>query len=177
MGQAPRECDLLSVLTTPTITRINDGKMAWTLYAGGVAADSRLEISARPVLQELMVRSFLLSTVKFRFASTISRLISISLPILGSHSTLVGTTWITLRSLLRWASTGFVSINQRTLSALAATPKISPPRHTSKHLLRFFFLLSALLHFVELRAEFDNLEGLWPAHTKELSATIWNTIT
>jgi Beta-glucan synthesis-associated protein SKN1/KRE6/Sbg1 len=41
------------------ITWINDGKKAWTIYAGGVAADPRVEISARPVPQEPMVRLYL----------------------------------------------------------------------------------------------------------------------
>jgi hypothetical protein len=41
------------------ITWIDDGKMAWTLYAGGVAADPRVEISARPVPQEPMVNACL----------------------------------------------------------------------------------------------------------------------
>lgn len=38
------------------ITWINDGQKAWTLYSGAVAADPRVEISARPVPQEPMVR-------------------------------------------------------------------------------------------------------------------------
>lgn len=36
------------------ITWINDGQKAWTLYSGAVAADPRVEISARPVPQEPM---------------------------------------------------------------------------------------------------------------------------
>ena len=156
----------------PTITWINDGKMAWTLYAGGVAANPHVEISAHPVLQEPMVHSFLLSTVKFRFASTISRLISISLPILGSHSTLVGTTWIILRSLLRWASTGFVSINQRMLSTLAATPKISH-YDIHSHICCISFSFSPQCCILLSWGWIWRL-GVWPAHTEESSATIWN---
>jgi beta-glucan synthesis-associated protein KRE6 len=37
------------------ITWINNGKPAWTLKAPGMAADTRVEISARPIPQEPMV--------------------------------------------------------------------------------------------------------------------------
>ncbi|KXN92138.1 Beta-glucan synthesis-associated protein KRE6 [Leucoagaricus sp. SymC.cos] len=36
------------------ITWVNDDKPAWTIYAGGLATDSRSEISARPIPQEPM---------------------------------------------------------------------------------------------------------------------------
>jgi hypothetical protein len=39
------------------ISWINNGQMVWTLYAAGVAADPRVEISARPVPQEPMVNT------------------------------------------------------------------------------------------------------------------------
>ena len=35
---------------------INDGVLAWQLNAGAVGPDTRVEISARPVPQEPMVR-------------------------------------------------------------------------------------------------------------------------
>lgn len=40
------------------ITWITDNKPAWTIKAGGMAADSRVDISARPVPQEPMVMYF-----------------------------------------------------------------------------------------------------------------------
>ena len=41
------------------ITWISDDKIAWTLNAAGVGASNVVEISARPIPQEPMVRPFL----------------------------------------------------------------------------------------------------------------------
>ena len=38
------------------ITWLSDNKPAWTIRAGGVGADNMVDISARPVSQEPMVR-------------------------------------------------------------------------------------------------------------------------
>lgn len=38
------------------ISWVNDNKLAWTLYVGGMAADNRVEISSRPIPVEPMVR-------------------------------------------------------------------------------------------------------------------------
>ena len=40
------------------ISWISDNKLAWTVKAGGLAADTAVEISARPISQEPMVRVF-----------------------------------------------------------------------------------------------------------------------
>lgn len=42
------------------ITWVTDDKPSWTLYSGGLAADTRVEIGARPIPEEPMVCSFLL---------------------------------------------------------------------------------------------------------------------
>lgn len=38
------------------ISWINDGKLAWTMLAAGLAADQRTEIGPRPIAMEPMVR-------------------------------------------------------------------------------------------------------------------------
>ncbi len=42
------------------ITWVNDGKPAWTLYSAGLGADTRSQISARPMPLEPMVIPLLL---------------------------------------------------------------------------------------------------------------------
>jgi hypothetical protein len=45
------------ILEPQYISWIADARLAWTLRSGGMAADARVQISARPVPQEPMVRS------------------------------------------------------------------------------------------------------------------------
>lgn len=40
------------------ITWVSDGKLAWTVNSGGLAADNRVEIGPRPIPQEPLVRVY-----------------------------------------------------------------------------------------------------------------------
>ena len=78
------------------ITWISDNKAAWTVKAAGLGPDPLTEIAARPVPVEPMVMSLVCVCMDADGFPP-----STSLPILGSRSTLVGSTLRTFSCLRR----------------------------------------------------------------------------